>query len=160
MTTKYQKQQQRYEAEKKKKDIPSSWDKASTKWVTYLLIGGVLFFIIAGADIRGYLIRNDTSWASTIGRVQSIEPMEGMDQSKVGNRRVTIGYKIKYRFEVDGVIYTKESVFGSRLKKITSFVGAIKPTDIVEVYYKKENLNESHINIDIDSGFYKNRKTQ
>ena len=161
MTTKYQKQQKRYEEEKKKaENSPTRLDKKSIIYVVLFsfFIAIVCFAIMV--DIRGYLIRHDPNWTVTIGQVQSIEEIIGMNQTKAGNRIEIIGYKIKYYYMVDSIGYEQEYIYGARKIDLRRFVGFVKPFDSIEIYYKKEDPKNSYINFNLNSEFYRNEKNE
>ncbi len=133
------------------------WDRKSTIYLSLFLTSIAVFCFFTMVDVRGYLIRHDSNWSVTIGQIQSVESMEGIEQTKAGNRQVTIGYKIKCSYKVDDGTYTKDYVFGSRIKAVTKFVCSVNQMDTVEIYYKKEDPDESYLNIDLGSGFYQSQ---
>jgi len=161
MTTKYQKQQKKYKEEQKKAENSST--RLDLKSITYIVLFlcsiAILCFVIT-TDIKGYLIQQNPNWTKTTGQVQSIEKITGIKQTKIGNQVETTGYKIKYYYVVNNVVYEQVYLSGTGQKNLHRFINFVKPLDSIEVYYKKKCPKSSYINFNTNSDFYRNEKNK
>ncbi len=156
MTTKSQKQEKLYKEElknKKKQGIRLQWDGKSTIITISIVAFLALFYFAATTDIRGYFIQKNKNWIATVGEIQSIEKITGVDQSRTGNKIKVTGYKIAYKYSVNGIDYKKENIGSSNLFRFVSYIYTLEDWK-VEVYYKKTNPDESYLNTDLKSKFY------
>jgi|GEM_PF-2431078 len=151
MTTKYQKQQKGI-----KKNIRNlkirliCLDKKSIVRIVLIFCGMASLGVLMTVDIKGNLIRQSPNWATTMGQVQSIEVITGIEQTKTGNQIATRGHKIKYYYVVDGVVYEQEVFIGRGQRNSDRFISFIKPLDSIEIYFKKKRPQKSYINFDIN----------
>jgi len=157
MTTKNQKQPKKYK-EDKSKNIRIYLDYSDKKAIirtTLIILFFATFYFLVKVDIKDFFIRHNRSWAITIGEVQSIEDITGIEHTLVGNRITTFAYKIEYCYIVGGIRYKQMYVSGRT--NVVDFVSFIRPFDKIEIYYKKKNPTESYINFDTNSDFYKKK---
>jgi len=152
MTTRYQKQQKKYKEEEKRKKSGNSTirlDKKSVVYIVLLFCAFAIFYFIMTEDIKGALIRQSPSWTKTMGQVQSIEVVTGIEQTRIGSQTTTKGHRIRYYFLTDGVVYKQEVFIGRGQGNAQRFINFVEPLDSIEVYYKKRNPRRSRINFDI-----------
>ena len=130
-------------------------DKKAIKRTALLFLFFAAFFFVAKVDIKDFLIRHDPTWTKTIGEIQSIRDITGIEHTLEGNRITTFAYKIEYCYIVKGIRY--EQVYLSGRTNVADFVRHIRPLDKVEIYHKKKKPEESYINFDIYSDFYRSK---
>ena len=162
MTTKSQKREKkdREEQKEKKRDKKLSipWDKKSIIVLVSLFCCLVIFLFVITIDIKGYLVQNNPKWTMTTGFVLSIDEITGMKQTMAGGKIEKVGYKIKYYYMVDSIGYEQEYITGTTQNNLREFINFVRPLDSIEIYYKKKKPNNSYINFNINSDFYKNKK--
>ena len=158
MTTKYQKQQKRYEEERKKSEsLTTRLDKKSIIYTVLLFCIMVVLYFIITKDIKGHLIQQNPNWTKATGQVESIEIITGIEQTRIGNQMATIGYKIKYYYLADSVVYEQVFLSGKGQRNLQEFINFVKPLDSIEVHYKKKKPQNAYINFNINSDFYRKR---
>ncbi|MBD8389026.1 hypothetical protein [Dysgonomonas sp. BGC7] len=151
MTTRYRKEQIRYEEEKKKRFENIKWDKKSIV-ILILIILFILSIIIAlNIDFKGYLVKNNKDWSITCGQIISVRPIESMEQTRGGNIFVTEGYIVKYTYEVDQTMYEDSLYLISRAIRNKLLLNKLKEEDSRKVYYNRVNHKESHLDTDLES---------
>lgn len=151
MTTRSVKEKKRYEEEKKKIHKTIKWDKTSII-ILILFILSVLSFIVAlNLDFKGYHVKGNSNWATTCGEIVFVKTINNMEQTKVGNRFVIVGYIVKYNYEVTGIRYQDSIFLLSRAIKNKLLVNNIREGDLRKVFYNKFNYKESHLDTDLES---------
>lgn len=156
MTTRLVKSQKKYELEKAKKVNSAKWDKRSV--ISLLLFSCFvgLFCIILSIDIKGFFIRNNKNWITTSAKIESIDNQNIVEQTKAGSINKTLGYNFRYTYVVNDVVYNKNLYLPKPVsQKLVNLLRKNNSSWVVEIYYKENNPDESYINIDIDSYFYK-----
>lgn len=143
---------------KSKEKTGKIWNKNSITIfivVTLLSVGSVLFVT---TDFKNYLVRNSPEWTSTIGRIDTINELTGMNQTRSGNKIIITGYKVEYTYLIEDEEYRAEAFISPLKKEFIYFAFKTKKEWKIEVYYKKGDRTNSYINSNLNSCFY--AKTQ
>jgi len=151
MTTRLEKEKKRYEREKNNRFKSIRWDKKSTIILLSVIIFIISSFIALNVDFKGFYIKNNSNWDTTCGKIIDIKPHTNMDQTKMGNMMVTVGYIVTYEYEIDKVIYSGTKYLSSRAIKNKLFIHGTYEGDIRKIFYNKMDPEESHIEIDLES---------
>ncbi len=134
-----------------------TWDKRSIMIffiVVFLLVGVVLFITL---DYKAFFIRHRGNWTTTVGRIDSIEKLTGINQTRMGNIISVTGYRIEYTYLVDTDEYHAETIISPLENDFIDFAAKVKNEWVIEIYYKKEKFTDSYVNTDLKSAFYKKR---
>ncbi len=144
--------------QEKGKDALLVWDKKTSLNAFLIFLGILVIYFIATTDFKTLLVKNDTNWTYTIGKMIKSEPKTSISQSTKGYSEHIVGYNVIYTYTVDGIKYDKEVVLGGiKTSDFIAYSNNIYGKRVVQVYYKKDNPSESHINIDLNSEFYKDK---
>lgn len=131
-------------------DIIKSMDRKSIIGSIVILIGLTIFgFILIGKK------SSTPKWVSeldneTIALVYSMENLDVMTQGFQGLKTMTIGYKIKYAYKVNGIEYNDSQEIKNRtgnLKKISYVRKNMKEWNFV-VKYSSSNPERNYLIID------------
>ena len=159
MTTRYQKQQKKDKEEKERiGNLPIRIDRKSIIYLISFFCFLVIVLFVITIDIKGHLVQHSQNWTMATGHVLSVDEITWMTQTKAGNQMRTVGYKIKYYYMVDDVVYEQEYILGMGKWNTHKFINFVNPSDSIEVYYEKKSPKNSYINTNINSDFYKNTK--
>lgn len=130
------------------------WDKKSLTiiFIIIMLLIGITLFVTV--DFEGPFIRNSLNWAATVGRIDSIEELTGINQTRMGNKISITGYRVKYTYLVEAKEYHTTAILSSSKSEFISFISETKNEWGIEVYYKKGAVTKSYINSNLKSVFY------
>ena len=133
------------------------WDKRS------IIIFIILIFILAGSilfstiDFKYLFVRNNSNWSTITGRIDSIEELTGINQTRTGNKTSIKGYKVCYTYIVKKKEYHAEVVISPSKREFVSFADKTKNRWEIEIYYNKSELTDSYMNTDMKSTFYRQK---
>ncbi len=159
MTTREKKAEKRYKEEQARRQSETKiWDRQSlfTLLATVLFVG--FFVFLTKSDYNNFFIRDNNDWDIAIGKIDSIDELTGINQSRAGNRIMTTGYKIKYTYLIGKDEYSSESTLAPTKNQFVYYAREVIGEWKIGVYYEKKNKSNSRINIDLKSDFYKKLK--
>ncbi len=155
MTTRREKQKKLYE-ESRKNRSPVKWDRKSviTMMIAMTVFVCLLAFIgfLATEDIHRFETMPNDQWAATVGRIDDIESMTGIVQTRSGGQ-VVKRYTIRYSYTVDGITYGKT-------RHAESLSRWFEKGSEVQVYYRKGKPGKARLNININSDFYRDTRPE
>ena len=135
------------------------WDKKSLlilSIIIFLLVGTILFISV---DFKEFFIRNSSNWTATVGRIDSIEELTGINQTRMGNKIAVTGYKIEYTYLIGDDELHAETIISPLKNEFIAYAIEVKKKWEIEIYYKKTKITDSYVNTNLGSTFYKKNRT-
>ena len=124
---------------------PVKWDKKSTYACLMLIIIMGVIIVLYTTDITSCFLKHNDNWVKTSATIVSVESIQGVDQTPVGNKLKNVAYKVRYSYWVDTILYAKESTIGASKYNRSHPSDKQEKNGTAEIYYKKSNPEQAYL---------------